>query len=181
MTNKNSVFIATSLDGFIADKNGGVDWLHSTPNPENLDLGYNQFNKQLDAIVMGRNTFDIVCGFNIDWPYTIPVYVLSNSMKEIPTDYKGKAFLVKGSLSKILIQIHENGHHSLYIDGGSTIQSFLNEDLIDEIIITMIPVLLGGGIPLFSNLNQSIKFELKSPQVHINQLVKSHFIRKIEL
>ena len=180
MTNRNSVFIATSIDGCIADKNGGIDWLHSTPNPENSDMGYNQFMEQIDAIIMGRNTFDIVCGFDIDWPYTIPVFVLSNSMKEIQTEYKGRVFIVNGSLHDVLKQIHKQGCHNLYIDGGSTIQSFLNEDLIDELIITTIPIVLSGGIPLFSNLKQSFNFELKSSEVYINQLVQSHFVRKRE-
>ena len=177
MKNKNKVFIATSLDGFIADKNGGIDWLHSTPNPENLDIGYNDFIKQIDAIVMGKNTFDIVCSFDIDWPYTIPVFVLSNSLKEIPKEYSDKVFLLNGTLKEILNQIHKKRHHNLYIDGGTTIQNFLKEDLIDDMIITTIPIVLGGGIPLFSNLDESLNFELKSSHVFINQLVQSHFIR----
>ncbi len=178
MKKRNSVFIATSLDGYIADKNGGIDWLDSTPNPENSDMGYYRFMKQIDAMVMGRNTFDTVCGFDVEWPYTVPVFVLSNSLQEIPAKYQGKAHLVKGSLSEVLSTIHKQNYHRLYIDGGITIQQFLNEDLIDEMIITTIPVLLGDGIPLFSALNEKLYFELVKSEVHLNQLVQSHFIRK---
>ena len=84
MDKKNLVFIATSLDGCIADKNGGLDWLHSIPNPENEDMGYPAFISQIDALVMGRTSFETVCGFDVDWPYSQPVFVLSNTLDTIP-------------------------------------------------------------------------------------------------
>jgi len=178
MEKRNSVFIATSLDGYIADKNGGIDWLHSVPNPNKSDLGYNKFNKQIDAIVMGRNTFETVCGFDIDWPYKIPVFVLSNSLKEVSKDYQDKVYLVNGSLQEITEQINQKGYYRLYIDGGATVQSFLKEDLIDDLIITTIPVVLGEGIPLFAMLSKELDFELISSEIYINQLVQSHYSRK---
>ncbi|MEP1097435.1 MAG: dihydrofolate reductase family protein [Cyclobacteriaceae bacterium] len=178
MEKRNCVFIATSLDGFIADKDGGIDWLHSTPNPDESDLGYNRFASQIDAIVMGRNTFETVCGFDVDWPYEIPVFVLSNSLKEIPKDYQDKAFLVRGTMREVVEHIHQKGHHRLYIDGGTTVQSFLKEDMVDDLIITTIPTLLGQGIPLFTALSRKLNFELVSSEVFINQLVQSHYRRK---
>ena len=120
MNKKNSVFIATSLDGYIADKNGGIDWLHSLPNPDNDDMGYVEFSNEIDAHVMGRTTFETVLGFDVDWPYNKLVFVLSNKLKEIPESHKEKAFLVKGKLTEILDQIHEKGFKSLYIDGGTS-------------------------------------------------------------
>ncbi|MEX0272908.1 MAG: dihydrofolate reductase family protein [Flavobacteriaceae bacterium] len=69
MGKKNSIFIATSLDGYIADKNGGLDWLHSIPNPDNDDMGFAAFNNNIDALVMGRTTFETVIGFDVPWPY----------------------------------------------------------------------------------------------------------------
>jgi dihydrofolate reductase len=180
MEKRNSVYIAASIDGFIADKNGGIEWLDSTPNPENSDLGYNKFNDRIDAIVMGRNTFETVCSFDIDWPYKIPVFVLSNSLINILEEYQDKAYLVKGSLLEVLEQIHQKDCNRLYIDGGATIQSFLKEDLIDELIITTIPVVLGDGIPLFSTLINELNFELVSSEVYINQLVQTHYTRKRE-
>ncbi len=180
MKKRNSVYIATSLDGYIADKNGGIDWLYSVPNPNKSDLGFNKFNEQIDAMVMGRNTFETVCGFDFDWPYKIPVFVLSNSLKEVPKDYQDKAYLVKGSMQEVTEQINKKGYSSLYIDGGATVQSFLKEDLIDDLIITTIPVILGEGIPLFTVLNQKLDFELITSEVYINQLVQSHYSRKRE-
>ncbi|MCG8330858.1 MAG: dihydrofolate reductase family protein [Chitinophagales bacterium] len=174
---KNSVFIATSIDGFIADKNGGIEWLNMIPNPEHIDAGYAAFTKRIDALVMGRVTFETVCGFDIDWPYNKPVYVLSNSLKEVPENYQDKVELVNGSLTDVLDHIHTNGHFRLYIDGGTTIQNFLKEDLIDEIVLTTIPILLGEGYPLFASLSKALKFELVETKVFLNQLVQRHYIR----
>ncbi|MGR5556100.1 dihydrofolate reductase family protein [Vibrio fortis] len=174
----NIVFIATSLDGYIADKEGGIDWLHSVPNPDNNDLGYNALMERVDALVMGRNTMDIVLSFGIDWPYTKPVYVLSNTLTKVPAELEGKVFLVQGELSSIISDLNEKGLKDLYIDGGVTIQNFLKEDLIDEMIITTIPVLLGGGAPLFGELKSPLNFELKQSETHLGQIVQSQFIRK---
>ena len=178
MNKKNSVFIATSLDGYIADKNGGIDWLNSLPNPDNDDMGYVEFTNGIDALVMGRTTFEMVLGFDVDWPYNKPVFVLSNKLKEIPESHKEKAFLVKGTLTEILDQIHKKGFYRLYIDGGTTIRSFLKEDLIDEMILTTIPILLGGGSSLFSELPNKLKFEMIRTKTYLNQITQNHYIRK---
>ena len=178
MEKKNKVFIATSLDGYIADKSGKIDWLHSIPNPDNIDMGYTEFISQIDALVMGRTTFETVCGFDMDWPYQKPVFVLSNSMTDIPKEYKGKAELVKGTLAEIIESIHEKGCYKLYIDGGRTIQGFLKEDLIDEMTITIIPTLLGGGISLFSELPNKLDFECVDSKIYLDKVVQNHFIRK---
>lgn len=178
MTEKNSVFIATSLDGYIADKKGGIDWLHSIPNPGNDDMGYVEFSNGIDALVMGRTTFETVLGFDVDWPYDKPVFVLSNKLKEIPETYKDKAYLVKGTLTEVLGQIHEKGYKKLYIDGGTTIRNFLKEDLIDEMVLTTIPILLGGGSPLFTELPNELKFELIGTKTFLNQVTQNHYRRK---
>jgi dihydrofolate reductase len=174
---KNSVFIATSLDGLIAGKNDNLDWLSTFPEIDQVDTGYHEFIAKVDALLMGRNTFELVCGFESDWPYQKPVFVLSNSLSEIPENYRGKAFLVKGTLTEVLSQIHAQGLTNLYIDGGKTIQSFLKEDLIDEMIITTIPVLLGEGIPLFSNLPNQLVFECVKTTLFFDKVVQSHFVR----
>ena len=178
MDKKNSVFIATSLDGFIADKNDGIDWLHSIPNPDNEDMGYVEFTNGIDAIVMGRTTFETVVGFDIPWPYKKPVFVLSNKLKEIPESHKEKAFLVNGTLTEILEQIHGKGYGRLYVDGGTTIRNFLKEDLIDEMVLTTIPILLGGGSSLFGDLPNELKFELTETKTFLNQISQRHYKRK---
>ena len=178
MDKKNSVFIATSLDGYIADKNDGIDWLHSIPNPDNEDMGYVDFTNGIDALVMGRTTFETVVGFDVPWPYKKPVFVLSNQLKEIPESHKGKAFLVNGPLTEILEQIHGKGYGRLYIDGGTTIRNFLKEDLIDKMVLTTIPILLGGGSSLFGDLPNELKFELTETKTFLNQISQRHYKRK---
>ena len=178
MTTRNIVFIAKSLDGYIADKNGGLDWLQLVPNPEHNDMGYNKFMDQIDAIVMGRITFESVCNFDCDWPYHRPVFVMSTTMESVPAEYSDKAELVRGSLTEVLEKIHQKGFKQLYIDGGTTIQGFLKEDLIDELVITTIPVLLGGGSPLFSELPKQLEFKHIASEVFINEIVQNHYIRK---
>ena len=177
MEKKNSVYIGVSLDGYIADSEGGIDYLDTFTLPEGEDMGYYPFMDRIDALVMGRITFETVLGFNVPWPYTKPVYVLSNNMTEVPSEYEGKVFLVKGTLKEILTQIHSKGHTRLYIDGGSTIQGFLQEDLIDEMIITTIPVLIGGGHPLFGNQSKKLKFKCVSSKIFAETIVQNHFIR----
>lgn len=174
---KNSIFIATSLDGYIADKNGGIDYLHSLPNPTGYDMGYTQFTSEIDAIIMGRTTFQTVLAFDIEWPYAVPVFVLSNTLTEIPNSHKGRAYLARGPLNEVLAGINEQDFNHLYIDGGKTIQSFLQEDLIDEMIITTIPILLGGGFSLFGALTNPLSYKCVESTVLPNTAVQSWFVR----
>jgi len=174
----NIVYIATSIDGYIADRHGGLDWLETVPNPENADFGWSEFMNRIDAIVMGRNTFETVCGFACDWPYSKPVFVLSRSLQSVPNEYKDKAQLVKGALAEVLHEVHQAGHSQLYIDGGLTVHTFLKEDLIDEMIITTIPVLLGGGIALFRELPKTMEFAHVKTEVFLDAIVQSHYKRK---
>jgi dihydrofolate reductase len=174
---KNSVFIATSIDGYIADVNGGIDWLDTIPEINDIDSGYEAFTSQIDALVMGRVTYETVLGFDIDWPYKKPVFVLSNTITSISDELRGKVHIVKGSLNEILEQIHQQGYHRLYIDGGRLIQSFLKEDLIDEMVITIIPVLLGGGYSLFGEQSQMLTFKCIVSKHYLNSIVQNHFVR----
>jgi dihydrofolate reductase len=174
----NIVYIGISLDGYIADINGKLDWLQSIPNPDNHDFGFADFMNRIDAIIMGRNTFDTVCDFEGEWPYNKPVFVLSNSLNSIPVKYSGKAELIKGDLSDIESKLYQKGYKRFYIDGGVTIQNFLEEDKIDEMIITTIPILLGGGTPLFGKLPKQKAFELVKSDVLLDAMVKSHYRRK---
>lgn len=175
MTNK--VFIATSLDGYIADKDNKIDWLHQLPNPDGDDFGFDAFIAGIDALLMGRNTFEMVLSFDVEWPYSKPVFVLSNSLTHVPKGYEGKVFLVNGELQKIVKNLAKLGYHNLYIDGGKTIQSFLKEDLVDEMILTRIPVLLGGGYPLFGDLPEPLGFKLLASKKYIDKVVQNHYIR----
>jgi len=172
----NYVYIATSLDGFIATLDGGVDWLNEIPNPDRSDYGYAEFISGIDALVMGRRSFEKVLTFGA-WPYDKPVFVLTNSLTELPEDFADKAEIVSGEISEVVSRLNQRGYNNLYIDGGRVIQSILREDLIDEMIITRIPILLGDGIPLFDKLDRQLKLRHRKTEVYNNMLVKSCYVK----
>lgn len=158
MRAKTSVFIAASLDGFIARKDGSLDWLDEANKsvPEGEDCGYLLFMESVDALVMGRKTFEKVLSFG-EWGYgKKEVIVLSSSAIDIPDFVPDTVRFLSASPEEVVLKLSEEGKKHLYIDGGNTIQRFLNEGFIDELTITLIPVLLGEGISLFSKVNKDI-------------------------
>ncbi|RNC85880.1 MAG: dihydrofolate reductase [Balneola sp.] len=170
---KCSVYIAASLDGFIAKPDGDIEWLDHPDyilKDKNEDFGFYTFMDSVDALVMGRHTFEKVLSFG-EWPYEKPVVVLSSKLNSIPGDLEGKVIPMSGSPKEIVAQCAERGFNHLYIDGGKTIQQFLNAELIDVITITKIPVLLGDGIPLFGKTEKDIYMELISCTQYENGFV----------
>lgn len=178
MEKKNIVFVGRSLDGYIAGKNGELDWLDSVPGSQDIDMGYTALMDEIDALVMGRNTFDVVIGFGGEWPYKKHVFVLSNTLTSVQENLHGKVTLLQGAPQEVLRRIHDTGCFKLYIDGGKTIQEFLSHDLIDEMIITTIPVLIGGGFPLFGALDGRLEFDHVKSRVFAGQIVQDHYRRK---
>lgn len=157
-----SVFIATSLDGFIARKNGDIDWLTGREDgPEGDEAepyGYEAFINSIDAIVMGRNSYEKVLTFD-KWYYTKKVFVLTNRPLDIPAHLSGKVEGTSGQPKEVVEELADKGFHHLYVDGGKTIQQFLNAGFIQEMTITRIPVLIGEGIPLFGPVIHDIQLE----------------------
>ena len=172
----NYVYIATSLDGFIARPDGGLDWLENLDDPED-DYGFADFIDKIDAIVMGRKTFETVLNFD-EWPFTKPVFVLSSTIQTVPNKLRGKVEILNGDPKKIVEELNSRGFNNLYIDGGQTIQRFLKEDLIHEMIITTASVILGDGIPLFHGISGDIKFKCKRVEVLNPYLVKHYYERE---
>ena len=175
---KNIVYIATSIDGYIADRNNKLDWLQMVPNPDNIDTGFDDFLNSIDAIVMGRNTYESVLSMGIEWPYPKPVFVYSRNLKVVPDDLKERVSIIEGTAGEITSELESKGYGRVYIDGGKTIQSFLEADLIDELIITKIPVLLGGGVPLFAALPEHLEFKLVSVDTLLDEMVMIRYRRK---
>ena len=173
----NFVYIGTSLDGYISSVDGSLDWMDAVPNPEGSDLGFNDFMAGIDAVVMGRNTFETVAGFGLGWHYQKPGIILSASMKVLPEGFAEHCVIDSGAPEDVLARARQNGFENFYIDGGITIQRFLANDLIDEMIITDIPILLGGGDRLFGQLNDHLLFELAGSEVLLGHLVKKHYRR----
>ena len=174
---QNKIFIATSIDGYIADRKGKIDYLETIPELNTVDTGYKAFVSDIDALVMGRATYETVCGFDIPWPYTIPVYVLSSSLTPGSLKFDEQVTYLKGDPSEILTKVHQDGYHRLYIDGGSVIQSFLAKDLIDEMIITVIPVLLGGGSSLFGEHEKMLQFKCIETKHFLGTVSQNRFVR----
>jgi dihydrofolate reductase len=170
------VYIAASLDGYIARKDGSIDWLTGIENPPGEDYGYAEFIKGIDAIVMGRNSFEKVLTFP-EWPYPKMVFVLSTKLNDIPAELKIRASIISGSPADVLNILSNKGYNNIYVDGGKTIQGFLQKDLIDDMIITRIPILIGNGIPLFGDLEKDLSFDQLSTNVYPNGLVKTHYKR----
>ncbi|MFL6466453.1 MAG: dihydrofolate reductase family protein [Pyrinomonadaceae bacterium] len=177
MTSAN-VYIGTSLDGFIARADGDFGWLMKFADAGAVD-SYNEFMAGIDAIVIGRGTFETVLGFP-SWPYDKPVFVVSTKMKEMPEELKKKATVLSLEPSDILKHLSEKGFKAAYIDGGKLIQSFLAADLIEDLIIAKVPVLIGRGIPLFGSLNVDLAFDHVRTSTYPNGLVRSYYRRKRE-
>ena len=156
-----SVYIVTSLDGFIARENGELDWLDaaSATVPKGEDLGCHKFMENIDVLVMGRKTYEKVLSFGV-WPYgEKSVVVLSSNKIKFPKDFGQNASCSSESPKELCERLAHEGAKRLYIDGGNTIQRFLAEGLINDITITVIPVILGSGIPLFVHAGKDISLK----------------------
>jgi dihydrofolate reductase len=169
---KASVFIGTSLDGFIARPNGNFDFL---PEGGGEPHGYNEFMATIDALVIGRNTFETVLPMK-PWPYgNKRVVVLSSRPLDFSKEVEGKVEQMSGSPEEIVAQLAATGATHLYIDGGITIQRFLRAGLIQRLIITRVPVLIGEGIPLFGSVPHDIYLRHISTKSYPSGLVSSEY------
>lgn len=178
MSIKCSVFIATSLDGFIARPDGDIDWLHNPTYalPDQSDMGYKAFMAAVDTLVMGRGTFEKVLTFGF-WPYEdTPVVVLTSRALDLPDDLQGKVSIESGAPEEIVARLAAEGRKHLYIDGGVTIQRFLRAGLINEMTITQIPILLGDGLPLFGSLGNEKPLLLVEAQSFANGFVQTKYL-----
>jgi dihydrofolate reductase len=168
---KASVFVGTSLDGFLARPNGAFDFLLSG---EREPHGYEEFMATVDALVIGRNTFDVVLPFD-PWPYgKKPVFVLST--RALPAIPDGAVVeRLSGPPEDIVSLLEARGIQHIYVDGGITIQRFLQAGLIQRIIVTRVPVLIGTGIPLFGPLQQDIPLRHVRTQEYPGGMVQSEY------
>ena len=170
-----SVFIAASLDGFIARPDGDVSWLDEyEPLGEGDDAGYGELFNKVDALIFGRGSFEKVLEF--DWPYgSKPITVLSSSLTKVPERLKSSVRIDNSAPLKVLEKLEAEGCRHIYLDGGQVIQSFLREGLVDDITLTTIPVLLGQGIPLFGYLEKDIKLKLLESRSWENGFTQSKY------
>lgn len=169
------VFIATSLDGFIARENGDIDWLLSH-DQIGEDHGYDDFIRDIDVIVMGRGTYEAVRRMG-EWFYTRPVLVLSTQLarQTVPSELNGRVRFVDMSPEEVMATLHSEGAKRAYVDGGAVIRSFLKRDMISDMVITTVPVLLGAGRQLFGGCQRDVALAHKYTRAFPSGLVQSHY------
>jgi dihydrofolate reductase len=167
-----SVFVGTSVDGFIARRDHGLDWL---PEGGGEPHGYDEFIASVDAIVIGRNTFDKILTFD-SWPYGEKrVVVLSSRPLDLPVALEKVVEHMAGSPAEIVARLAATGASHLYIDGGITVQRFLRAGMIQRLVITRVPVLIGEGIPLFGSLSSDIVLHHVATRHFPSGLVQSEY------
>ncbi|NKF49290.1 dihydrofolate reductase [Shewanella sp. WXL01] len=178
---KCSVFIATSIDGYIATEDGNVDWLEQAGNQQadmsdNPDMGFNEYINSVDCMIMGRKCMEKIASFNLtdeQWPYgKLPIYVLSRTMTKPPQNLVGKVEMVNDGIEALLSRLELQGLKHAYIDGGATICAFINLQLIERMIITQAPVVLGKGISLFNDIKSPVSVTQVSAQSYPNDFVQ---------
>jgi len=178
-TMKGSVYICTSLDGFIADPDGSTSFLDELPPPEDgSDMGFSEFLNSVDVIIMGRNTFDKVLSFGQEmWPYgDTQMVVWSRSTMEIPDYRRSTVSCSNLSPTELFHKLESEGKTRAYIDGGITVQKFLAAGLITDLCLSRAPVLLGTGIPLFGGEDaQKTKLKHLETTAHPNGVVSSKY------
>ncbi len=165
-----SVFIATSLDGFIARKDGGLDFLSSVERAGE-DYGYADFASSVDAIVMGRATYDVVVGFSA-WPYTGKRLLV---MTHRPIDPKHGEEACAGDPRALVERLGGEGVKRIYVDGGVVVRAFLRAGLVDDMVISVIPTLLGEGLPLFGEGTPERKLVLEASRAYESGLVQLRY------
>jgi dihydrofolate reductase len=169
---KASIFIGTSLDGFIARPDGALDFL---PAGGGEPHGYDEFMATVDALVMGRNTYETVLSFSA-WPYgKKPVFVLS-SRPLAPAPPGALVEHLSGEPAEIVARLQKRGIAHIYVDGGVTIQRFLRAGLLQRLIITRVPVLIGSGIPLFGPLGHDLRLQHVATRAYPSGLVQSEYL-----
>jgi dihydrofolate reductase len=167
-----SVFVGASVDGFIARQNGDLDWL---PTGGGEPHGYDEFIASVDAIVIGRKTFETVLTFGA-WPYGDKrVVVLSHHPVDLSAVRGGTVEQMSGPPVAIAAKLAASGAHHVYVDGGITIQGFLRAGLIDRLVITRVPVLIGDGIPLFGSLAHDIRLRHVVTRSYPSGLVQTEY------
>lgn len=168
---KASVFVGTSLDGFIARSNGAFDFL---PAGGGEPHGYDEFMESVDALVIGRNTYETVLAMD-GWPYGDKLVIVLSTRTLAPAPSGARVEHMSGPPAQILAQLTARGIQHAYIDGGITIQEFLRAGLIQRLIVTRVPVLIGSGIPLFGTVARDIPLTHIATRQYASGLVQSEY------
>lgn len=176
MQNKRKVilFVATSLDGYIASTDGDVNWL-SVAEKENEDYGYTDFIKNVDTVIMGRKTYEKVLSFGIEFPHkNRDVFILT---RQNPDPKEGIQYY-NGDLGQLVCDLKARDGKNIYVDGGSEIiDEMMKSNLVDEFVITVVPILLGKGMPLFRDNRPEMQIRHISTKTFDTGVVQTHYKR----
>lgn len=169
------VFIATSLDGFVARTDHRIDWLTKQPTAGE-EHGYEAFMDGVDGIIMGRGSYENVLTFG-DWPYSKPVVVMSRSLSpsDLPLTLRDKVRLTSLTPAALMQSLAKDGWARAYVDGGKVVQSFIRDGLIDDIVLATIPILIGEGLSLFGAIEADIDLELLHTAAFPSGIVQTHY------
>lgn len=164
-----TIYIAASIDGYIARKDGSLDWLDRVREVD-IDYGYKKLLNGIDAVVLGRKTYEVASTVPDPYPGK-RVIVLSHSLSRVKPGIE----LYQGDLTVLMAKLHKEGIKQVWIDGGVTIAQFLSSQMVDTMIISLIPILLGSGIPLFNVIDKEIPCRLISSQSYPSGLVQLNY------
>jgi len=168
------LYIASSLDGYIAREDGSIDWLTEYENNPETDYGYSEFYASIGTVLMGRKTYEQVLGFG-DWPYTEKKTYVFTRQKE-PLRREKNVEFVSGDIGEFARRLKENTDEDIWLVGGSQfIKAFLEEDLVQEMIVFIVPIILGGGIPLFDRIGKEIRLRTGRVEKYENGLVRVEY------
>ena len=168
------LYIATSLDGFIAREDGSIDWLTDYENNSETDYGYSEFYSAIGTVLMGRKTYEQVLGFG-NWPYKEKKTYVFTRQKEL-LDHENDVEFFSGGIRNLVQQLKESTEKDIWLVGGSQlIKSFLEEDLVHSLIIFIVPIILGNGIPLFDHIGKQIKLRTLCIEKYENGLVRVEY------
>lgn len=166
-----SVFVGVSVDGFIARPDGALDFL---PDGGGEPHGYDEFIANVDVLVIGRKTFETVLAFP-DWPYGEKRVVVLSGRPATLAGARAAVEQMAGSPAEIVSRLAASGARHAYVDGGITIQGFLRAGLVDRLVVTRVPVLIGEGIPLFGSLDKDIALRHVATRAYASGLVQSEY------
>ncbi len=168
------LYIATSLDSFIAREDGSINWLTEYENNPETDYGYSEFYASIGTVLMGRKTYEQVLGFG-DWPYGEKKSYVFTRQKE-PLRRENNVEFVSGDIGKFVRDLKENTEEDIWLVGGSQlIKVFLEENLVQDLIIFVVPIILGSGIPLFDRIGKEIRLTTGKVERYENGLVRLEY------
>lgn len=174
-------FVAISVDGYIAKLDGNIDWLESSGNQKadlkaDKDMGFYNFMSGIDAVVFGRKTLQAISKMNLkdeDWPYgKRKMYCLSKSLNVLPKNMSEKGISIVESIDSLNNKLMQSNLQNICIDGGETIRGFIQNKLLQQLTLTVVPILLGEGISLFNNLNECVDLTNPSMKVFANDYIQ---------